>query len=293
MQSPVNLPHRENIPKSAEDDTNPFWLPDDIIRHILESYLTKFLESLKRCTLVCRSWKYIAQPILFGLVTVDITKPLRISDRAIILNNRKTRNPWPSISLHISIDPGRGILFKHIKLSVQNEYALAALPHCTQIQSLTLSDQFLASSFLQQMPWQTFPLLRKLRLIVRNLEQLAECLQLIYGELELEELSLSLDYFFNGSLDTIPDAPPPPSFSTIRSFGLYDSRGLAGFTSLLDYLRPILLNLHRLVTRNAVPGIFQLVDGNEATLKTLDMFEVFDFSDGTLQYPTRYSPHDV
>ncbi|GAW07799.1 hypothetical protein LENED_009812 [Lentinula edodes] len=52
--------------KLWDDQTNPFWLPDDVV-HLILQYLYAY--QLDRCTLVCRSWRRLAQPMLFDLVT--------------------------------------------------------------------------------------------------------------------------------------------------------------------------------------------------------------------------------
>lgn len=265
-------------------------LPDDVVRYIIE-YLSGSPKDLARCTLVSRSWRQFSQPLLFGLVTFDAAPPYT-SLFQLFCNPLLGERSLPSFIL---ADPSRGALFRHLKYTVPSKMAddmYAVLAYCTRLQSFTFACG-LAPAFLHRIPLQTFPLLKKLTLtLIETFDEIAHCLQLISDSgVPLEELSLSLKsgHYIE---KTHYNPKAPLCIPTLRIFSLYNDHKT--FTFLLQYLRPILLNLHRLVvntTQFHLPAIVELVDANEATLKALDVSEVFDLSSGWNNFLITWDVH--
>ncbi|KAJ4495191.1 hypothetical protein C8J55DRAFT_602054 [Lentinula edodes] len=226
--------------KLWDDQTNPFWLPDDVV-HLILQYLYAY--QLDRCTLVCRSWRRLAQPMLFDLVTCATYSRLSVLHPS---------QPWT---------------------------LYAVLCYCTQVRSLTLSCA-LAPSFLQHVSLPGFPTLKKLVLTeIPTYKMIVQCFRAIPAELGLEELSLSLaSHYTERSLD-MPEKPL--HLPAIRIFSLFNENEspFATFSLLMDYLFPMLLQLRRLVAHTIhfhSPDIVRLVEANVGSLRYLDSSEVLD-----------------
>ncbi|KAJ4480028.1 hypothetical protein J3R30DRAFT_3467627 [Lentinula aciculospora] len=240
-----------------------------------------FAYQLESCTLVCRSWRRLAQPMLFDLVTVNVAPSPPRLPRFIFFSVRAPRD-FPSFIL---ANPGRGLLFKHLKYTTLRDDAAslyAVLPYCSQLRSLILSCT-LAPSFLQNVSLRQFPTLKKLELRdIPTLRAAVTCFQLISVELELEELSLTLDKTYTERSFNVPEKPP--RLPAIRAFNLYNDNDspFASFTLLLDYLFPVLQHLRRLVAHTIhfhSSDIVRLVTANETTIRYLDSSEILDISD--------------
>ncbi|KAJ3744140.1 hypothetical protein DFH05DRAFT_1525154 [Lentinula detonsa] len=264
-----------SLQKLWQDQSNPFWLPDDVV-HLILGYLDT--HQLEQCTHVCRSWRCIAQPMLFDLVTVNAAPaPPRIMNFFSV----HTRRDFPSFIL---ANPGRGLLFKHLKYTTPSNDAAslyAVMPYCSLLRSLTLSCA-LAPPFLQHVSLQQFPLLRTLVLTeISAFRIVVDCFRFVSAEL-LEELSLSLAKSYTERSVDVPQRQP--CLPAIRTFSLFNDNEspFASFSLLLDYLFPILLRLRRLVAHTIhfhSPDILRLVEANEGTLKYLDSSEVLGPSD--------------
>ncbi|KIK62463.1 hypothetical protein GYMLUDRAFT_72694 [Collybiopsis luxurians FD-317 M1] len=252
---------------------NSFWLPDDIIGLVMEFLSAK---DLKQCTLVSRIFRHYAQPLLFDLVTVDVSLRVLSFNSFTILRRR-------DLPAFLTSNPDRGSLFKHLKCTaaVNDITSLyPVLPYFTQLRSLTVTSG-LAPPLFQHMRFQNFPMLKKLVLTdISSLEAVVQSFGSISREHEWEELSLSLAKNYTENSD---DLPEPISLSPIRTFRLYDaqSRSPMNVTFLLGYLRPMLTNLHRLIASTSFHSadIIRLIEENVSTLKSLDTSQVYDADD--------------
>ncbi|KAJ3824425.1 hypothetical protein EV361DRAFT_948449 [Lentinula raphanica] len=217
--------------------------------------------------------------MLFNLATVDATPatPMGLLSFQHFFSGLHTRPDFPSFIL---ANPGRALLFKHIKCSTQtNNLAslYAVMPYCTQLRSLTLSST-LAPSFLRQVSLNQFPMLRKLGLTdIPSLRTLIGCFESISTQ-TLQELSLTLGK--NYTERNVDQAViKPVGLPAIRGFSLINNNDsiLSTFSLLLEYLHPILQQLHRLVAYTVhlhCTDIEILVENNEETLRYLDTSEI-------------------
>jgi hypothetical protein len=237
-------------------------------------------DQLARCSLVCKSWGHYAQNCLFNSVTVDVFPPTSWSAFVNIFSAR--RRDLPAFILS---NPNRGILFKHLRYTAQNHRMSSvyeALPYCTQLRSLTLSCN-LAPSFLQRVSAESFPVLEKLILTrILSFATALQCFQSMSRYLRLKELALSLA---QGYTENALDIPQDPfCLAPLRIFSFFDPDGTSStsFGVLFKYLRPVLLQLRRLIVHTTAfysANVMQLIEDNWATIESLDTSQVFGVSD--------------